>query len=480
MSFKKGFFKSLLISGGYSYATQAISFFSSIITARVLAPESFGFVGLITVFTGFISIFSDSGISLAVIKSDHRYTFHKAVDSLALIIGIALCLLTCLLAYPISFFYKNEELLFPIIVMAAIFIPRSMAIVRGAILSKALKFHIIGRVSLISISIQILLTIFLAYQNFGFWSLIIPQIVSSLIMLIMYENETQLGFKVYRIQHIKVAYDYIKKTIGNLMGFNLINYWARNSDNLIVGKVYGVTDLGIYNRGYTLLTIPLALITGLIGNVLYPSLKKLEGEGGDVKNEYLFILKLITIISYPISFFLIVFPKELVLLLWGKNWFPVSELLPYFGLLIFSQSLLSTAGNILVLFNKEKNLMISGWVGAIVMILGIGFGAIYSVKAICQSYSLCFLLIVLPFNLYYVFIKTLSFPVKKMVLFWLPIILLSLGLWVTIFFNLRQLKIFSLIFLAFFIILQNKNELLKVIAKFFISKNLQLSSYQRK
>jgi O-antigen/teichoic acid export membrane protein len=480
MSFKKGFFKSLIISGGYSYATQAISFFSSIITSRVLAPESFGFVGLITVFTGFISIFSDSGISLAVIKSDYKYTFHKSVDSLALIIGISLSILTCILAYPICLFYKNEELLFPIMVMGVIFVPRSMSIVRGAILSKALRFHTIGKISVLSISVQISLTIYLAYQHFGYWSLIIPQIISSLIVLLMYENKIRLGFKIYPYSNIKIAYRYLKRTIGNLMGFNLINYWARNSDNLIVGKVYGITDLGIYNRGYTLLTIPLTLITGLIGNVLYPSLKKLETSGGDVKNEYFFILRIITLISYPISFLLIVLPKELVLLLWGEAWLPVSELLPYFGLLIFSQSLLSTAGNILVLYNKERNLMISGWVGAIVMILGISLGAFYSLKAICQSYSLSYLLLVLPFNLYYVFIKSLSFPVKKMILFWLPIITLSCGLWLSLFFNFSNLKFICLIFLAIFIIVQNRNELFKVRSKIFTGGNFQLNTYLKK
>ena len=104
MSFKKTLLKNILVSGGYNYLSQAISFLSSIIVSRLLTPESYGFVGIIAVFTGFLSIFSDSGISLAVIRSHYLHTYHKAVDTLALLVGTTLCLLTCALAYPISLF----------------------------------------------------------------------------------------------------------------------------------------------------------------------------------------------------------------------------------------------------------------------------------------------------------------------------------------------------------------------------------------
>jgi O-antigen/teichoic acid export membrane protein len=465
MDFKKSFFKSLVVAGGYNYATQGLSFFASIITARLLAPESFGFVGLITVFTGFISIFSDSGISLSLIKSNYRNTFHKAVDSLALYIGIALCLLTCLLAYPICVFYRNQALLFPITVMSLIFIPRSMSIVRGAILSKELKFQIIGKVSLISIGAQTILTIVMAYFNCKYWSIIIPQAFSSLIVLLMYERVVKVGFRVYSKAHVKVAIKYTRRTIGSLMAFNIINYWARNSDNLLVGRLYGLNDLGIYNRAYSLLTIPLGLITGMIGSVLYPSFNKLRADGGNVNKEYFFILRMIAFMSYPISFILILFPVDLVYLLWGNKWISVSKLLPYFGLLVFSQSLLSTSGNMLVLMNKEKALVISGWIGAIVMILGISTGALFSVEAIAQIYSLIYISVILPFNLYYVFIKQLGFNYKHISFFWLPIIIISFNIWLSLFFNNWFYSLLSLIGLLVFIILFSFKDILSSIKR---------------
>ena len=63
----------------------------------------------------------------------------------------------------------------------------------------------------------------------------------------------------------------------------MVNYWSRNADNLLVGRLYGTSDLGIYNRAYNLLTFPLSLITGLIRTELFPNLNKIKESEQAVK-----------------------------------------------------------------------------------------------------------------------------------------------------------------------------------------------------
>lgn len=458
MSFKKTFFRNVMVSGGYNYVSQLIVFLSSFVTARLLLPENYGLVGLITVFTNFISVFSDSGISLAVIKSDYKYSFHKGLDTLAFLVGVILFLATCCLAWPIAQFYGNQELLIPAIVLSLTFVTRSMSIVRSALISKELRFEIIGRITLFNTVLSILITIVLAYNGAEHWSIIIPQLLTSILSIFYLEHYTRLGFHFFSKRYLCVSYRHTKTSIKNLLGFNLVNYWSRNADNLIVGKVYGMNDLGIYNRAYSLLILPLSLVTGLMGTVLYPSLKKLKEEGGDINGEYLFVLKIISIIVYPVAFIFIVFPSQLVLLLWGENWKAVGEILPYFGILIFGQSLLSTTGNILVLMNLEKRLLISGWVGAFFTVLGICFGAMFSIKGIAQFYSLSFLIFVLPFNIYYIFHKSLRFKIGAINIFWLPLVGISILLWISCYFNNQFQKCLLLGAMLLIIIYNNKDE----------------------
>jgi O-antigen/teichoic acid export membrane protein len=462
-TFKLTFFKNVLISGGYNYLAQGITFFSSIIIARLLSPENYGLVGLITVFTGFISVFSDSGISLAIIKSDYGYTYHKSLDTLALMIGIILFCLMAILAYPIAVFYKNSSLILPTLALSTTFIFRSMSIVRGALLSKSLQFGYLGKVILISSVISILLTIVLAYYGAQHWAIIIPQIVSSLVNVVMYEYQVRLRYQIYSFKYVKVAYKQTKKIIGSLIGFNLVNYWARNSDNLLVGKLYGINDLGIYNRAYSLLMFPLSLITGLMSSVLYPSLKKLMIDGGDVNAEYLFILKIISFLVLPISVLLLLFPETLVSVLWGAKWLKVAALLPYFGLLIFSQHLLSSVGNLLVLKGEERALMYSGWVGAIITISSIFFGAMYSIIAIAQCYSLGFIVLVLPFNIWFIYYKTLKFPPIVLLKFWSPIIILSIFIWVGCFVESKVILYSSIIVLFVVLLTSSFKEVIAIV-----------------
>lgn len=471
MSFKKALVKNILVSGGYNYLSQAISFFSSIIISRLLTPESYGFVGLITVFTGFLTIFSDSGISLAVIRSNFLYTYHKSVDTLALVIGTSLCLLTSLLAFPVAMFYRMPGLTFPMIVMSLSFIFRSMTLVRGALISKDLKFGLSGSITLKTTIFTVLVTIVLAYYGAGYWSLVIPQTLAGLVTLILQERKLRFGFHFYSWAHITVSFRYTKKIIGNIMGFNVVNYWSRNSDNLLVGRLYGPADLGIYGRAYNLLTFPLALITGLIGAVLFPSLNKLKHSVEAVRREYLFILKLIGFISFPISFVLLLFSEKLVFLLWGEKWMGVAVFLPYFGLLLLSQSLLSTVGNILVLVRREEVLRISGWISAAIIVSAIATGASISLVAIAQLYSLAFIALVLPMQLFYVYIHVLKFPAKTMLAFWGPNILFSLALWLTCFYHLELPRLLLLI--AFFVtmVFNAREEIAKLIV--LLSKNVK-------
>src|ERR1700712_3876392 len=320
MSFRKSFFKNVLISGGYNYAAQILNFSSTFVTARLLLPETFGLVGLIIVFTGFITVFSDSGVSLAIIKSPPSRLFYKSVDTMAFYMGLILFAITALLSYPIALFYKNSSLVLPTFFLGTTFLFRSMGIVRAGVLSKGLQFGYLGKVVLVNMIINISLTILMAVAGAGYWSLIVPQIVVAILPIFQYERKVHLGFKLYPSKYVRVAVRRTRSVVGNLIGFNFVNYWSRNSDNLLVGKMYGTADLGIYSRAYSLLQFPLSLITGVMSTVLYPSLNKHKETGGAIEGEYFFVMKVISVICFPISFILILFPDVLVHYLWGDNW----------------------------------------------------------------------------------------------------------------------------------------------------------------
>ena len=462
MSFKKAFVKNLFILGGFTYLTQIIGFLSSLVTARLLTPESFGLVGLITVFSGFISIFSDGGISIAIIRFDYGEAYYRSLHTLAMYVGICLCFIMLALSYPISIFYNNNDLILPGIAIGLLFVIRSQNIVPSSILKKQLAFSDLGAIALYSSIGGIVTTIIMAYYGFDYWSLIGSQYVTAIMTTVLTHRRLPFPNSFASFVAVKDAFLTAKSLIGNLLSFGILSYWCRNLDNMLVGKFYGVSELGIYNRAYSLLTIPLGLITGLFSSVLYPSLVDVKKKGGNVLDEYYFILKVISIINIPIGMILILFPIPFVEILWGNRWGQVAELLPYFGILVLTQTALSTVGSFLILEGKERVLMQSGWVGVFTLMVGIVYGALISIKAVAAFYALSHILLNLTFNMIYVYYKTLNHSLRIVLTFWLPKIILSLLIWVAVYWNIKLMIYTGVVLWLLMIILDCHKEVRRI------------------
>ena len=441
MSFKKKFYKDLLTLGSFSYLNQGINFLSTIIVSRFLVPEEYGLVALIAVFSGFVKMFTDSGLSYEIIRTDYRDTYYKSINNLSFYIGIIFFAIMIILAYPISYFYDDLSLFLPIVVMSFIFIPQNMITVPSAIISKNLKFKLRGIITLISTILTVVLTIIMAYSGASYWSLIIPQLISTVIVYFAFAKTSGFWVKIYSFKYTLIGFNHVKSLLGNMSGFNLINYWSRNADNLLIGKFYGPADLGVYNRAYRFITLSLSMLAGLFGTILMPSLKKLILEGKRLDDEYFSILGIISLMNYPIALLLIGIPNYLVFILWGENWMEVAEIIPYFGVLILTQTLMSTTGQVYVMLNKEKILFRIGAASAIFMISGIVIGALFSVVDVARFYSLTFCSIILPLNFYFGFYKAFKFPFRRITIYWVPKILLSILLLVTIWIQMDILKL---------------------------------------
>ena len=428
IEFKKGFYSNILKLGSYQYSSEVLSFLSSIILARLLLPKEYGIVAMISVVTNFAMIFAGAGIASEIIRNDYGFTFHKSMANLSLIIGLGLCLFTCMLAYPLALFYNNMNLVYPTLLISTQFIFRGMSLTPQALLQKELKFNYMGKLTFFSNLFTIVMMIVLALLDFSYWALIIPLPVTHFIKYIFLARKTGLPFRIYPWKYTVVAFRKAKSIIGNITGFKTINYWARNVDNILIGKIYGEASLGIYNRGYRFLNLSLKLITRLFDTVLYPSLKKLQDQGGPVRKEYLNILGIISLINFPVGLVLILFPQTFVRIMWGPNWMQVADLLPYFGLLVMSQTINSTAGSLFILFKKERVLLTVGTISAALMVGAIVWGSLYSMLHVIRYYALTYLALIVPITIVFGFIRACGYSLRSLLPFWLPKLILSLGI----------------------------------------------------
>jgi O-antigen/teichoic acid export membrane protein len=433
MSFKKTFLKNIFTLGGYNYTSQIANFLATIVLSRLLLPEEYGYVALITVFTGFITIFADAGLSFSIIRSDYGRTFHKAMSNLSFYIGVLLFSVMLILAYPIALFYEDTSLVLPIIILSSNYILSGLRIAPMAVINRNLDFNYFGKVRLWSNIISIVLMIFLAFIGFSYWALILPQLILNLVQYIYFAKRVDLRFKFYRFSYTRAAFRKSKSIISHLSGFNLINYWAANTDNLMVGKFYSSYDLGIYDRAYKILRLSLNLVSGLFGTVLYPSLNKLKNDGGNINKEYLTILGIISIINFPLIAIMVMIPTTIVDILWGENWILVADYLPYFGVFMLFQTLMVNNGQFYLLLKKERTFMLVGVFGDIIRVVATVVGAFFSVEGIIIARLLVYVLINMPIHLYVGFYRTFKFSSGVIFKFWVPKIVAGILLFLGIY-----------------------------------------------
>ncbi len=457
MSFKKTFFKNISSFAIYRYISQGLEFLSTIILSRLLLPEEYGFVAIILVFSGFVQLFSDVGLGASVVRSDYGYTFHRHLYSLSVWLGMFLALIMMGMAYPIAYFFDNEALILPTILISLRFIFDAFTYIPYAILSKKLMFKSIGIANLFGTGFQIIFTIILAALGFSYWSLIFPLVLGPLFQLIYLRRKVKIPFRLYGIRATLRTMRKIRSLMGHLTISKLVSYWSGNADKVIVGRFYSEADLGLYNRAFRFIMIATKLITGIFSIVLLPSLKKLLTENGDANKEYLDILKIITLFNMPVILILLLFPSELVLILWGKKWQGVSVFLPYIAIILLFKSMLQTTSPVYILYRKERNMTIVNFVNSALTIALVLIGGLFSIMHIISFITLGIIVISLPLHIFFGFYKSFGFRKGVLVKFWVPVMLIGLGLFTSVHFDNYTLRIILLVGYNFMLIFSLRN-----------------------
>jgi len=432
----KDFFKNSLTLGFYNILIQGINFLSFTFLARFLDPSEFGLVAIITVFSGFLIIFSDAGLSYAVVREDFEEEFLEKLNVLSILIGILLMSTLLLLAKPIAWMYDSDDLFLPAISLSSMFLLQSIFLIPKAKMQKQMAFNKMGRFMAIGQTVVSVVAVTMAYLGYSYWSLIFSQIIGLIIQAILFIKHKPIKFVMLSLEEIRTTIAVVRSLLGNVSGFNMINYWARNADNLLIGKFYGESALGIYNYAYKLFYLPQGVINSVFSQMFLPSFKKMKDDGKDVQIEYLKLLGAVSFLITPMAFTFVLIPELTINILLGDKWLEVAEILPYFGVCLLLQPLMSPIGVLLVFNSKEKDLLVTGVINSVIAVLAISLGLVYSIKHIAFFYAIATIALCVPVAIILLMKKALNFSSSKLLIFWLPRLAISLLMLLSIWFGL--------------------------------------------
>lgn len=355
--------KAKLISGFFwsaveKYSSTALSLVVSAILARLITPKEFGVVSLATVMIAFFSIFTTMGIVPAIIQRNDLTG--KNLDSIftyTILLGIIIGAIFFFCSWPIASFYQNEQLVYVCHLLALNLFLSSLNLVPNALMLKNQRFRLIA---IRSFSIQVVvcpLAIWTAYNGWGVYALLISPLISSVLIFIFnicnYPRSIDWSFDKKPLKRIfsYSAYQFL---------FEIINYFSRNLDKIIIGRSMNMSALGYYDKSYRLMLMPLQQITSVISPVLQPVLSSLQEQKKEMglKNDKLVMF--IGYISFPLAVFLFFSGFELINIIFGSNWDPSVPTFKILALSLPLQMILSTSGAIFQASNTTNLLFITG------------------------------------------------------------------------------------------------------------------------
>lgn len=316
---KQGFIWSALDSIG----TQAIALSISLILANMLGPNAFGLVALLTIFIAVANVFVDSGFNSALIrKLDRNEDDYSTTFYFSLFISIVCYTILYISAPYISNFYSQPELTPLTRVLALTIIINSFAVIQRVKLTVELNFKIQAKCNLFALIISGVSAFLIANAGYGAWSLVCQQLILVSINVLL--------LNIFIIWKPKKGFS--KKSFNKLFGFgyklllsSLIDTIYKNIYGLIIGKYYNAHQLGLFNQADRLSTLPAMTLTGVIQKVTYPMLSSIQDDREKLDESYLNILKVSTLIIFPLMLGICITAKPLVNLILGSDWAQSAE-----------------------------------------------------------------------------------------------------------------------------------------------------------
>jgi len=367
----------------------ALSFLATAALSRLLSPNDFGLIGMVMTVTTLFQVFSDMGLSLATVQrskltvADFNNLFWI---NLAMGAAISIC---CVAASPfLAQFYRRPELVSITGVLGLGFAiggisAQPTALMRRRMqLKQLLLFEILGLVVAAAVGVA------MAAMGCGYWALVAQSLLTQGVVAVCALAYTRY---IPELPRFSEGTRHLLKFGGYLTLYGVVNYFARNLDNVLVGRFWGAEQLGYYSRAYTLMMLPTYLATSSMMGVMVPALSAVAQDRQQLANGYRKAIFCIALLGLPLAVGLAAAAHEVVRLLYGPKWGPVVPLLFWLSLAGTGMPIHNTMGWLYVAVGKTKSLFWWGVVGSAILCAGFAVGVRWGALGVAISYAILML-----------------------------------------------------------------------------------------
>ncbi len=313
-----------------SVGLRGVRFVLGVVLARLLLPEQFGLIGMLTIFMAVAQTFLDSGFGAALIqKREVTPTDTCSIFYFNIVVGLAAAGLLCLIAPWIAAFY-NQPILTPLTrALSLTIVINSFGLIQGAILDKQINLKTQTKISLIASIISGVVGVTLAAVGFGVWSLVVQEISKTMLRTAcLWFLKSWRPALMFSLKSLREMFSFGSR----LLASGLLNQIFENIYLLVIGKLFSANALGFFIRAKTFGELPSETLSSMVGRVTFPVFSTIQDDPARLQRGMRKALTTLVLLNFPMMIGLAVVARPLVLVLITEKW---TECIPYIQLLSF-------------------------------------------------------------------------------------------------------------------------------------------------
>ncbi|MDQ3805045.1 MAG: lipopolysaccharide biosynthesis protein [Acidobacteriota bacterium] len=370
---------------------------STAILARLLTPHDYGLIGMVVVVTGFITLFKSMGLSAATMQ---RAEINDAQVStlfwINVAVGFLLFLVTAAAAPGAAWFFGEPSLTWITAALGFAFVFGGLSVQHEALLKRQMRFAALAAADTVSMVGGISVALALAWYGAGYWALVANQLVLAFVYCVgVWAACRWRPGRPVRGAGVRAMLAFGR----DITGQGVFIYFARNLDNLLIGRVWGAAQLALYAKAYQLLLLPMEQLSTPLNGVALPALSRLHDSPERYRRAYLRLLEKVAMFTMPGVAFMIVTSDWLVRVVLGPQWDESARIFMLLGFVGLLEPVANTLGWLLLSQGRTRHMLqwgvINGTITSASIIAGLPWGAVgvaasYSLVGLCVRKPLVF------------------------------------------------------------------------------------------
>jgi polysaccharide transporter, PST family len=386
-SLGRGFAKGAFYTALSQAVRIGVQFASVLILARMLSPDDFGVMAMASPIFGFVALFSDLGINQATIQRAQLSVNQASVLFwISVIAALALSILLIALSPFVTEFYHDKRAGAVCAMSGFALVATGLGTQHLALLARTLRFKALAFNDACSAIVGLLGSIVAAALGASYWALVIGGFLAALAPTLC--AFIQLPW-VPGIPRKDAEFRSIFGFGANVTTFNIANYISRNFDNVLIGRRWGAGQLGLYDRAYKLLLMPLTQITGPVSKVIVPTLSRLIPNPDGYRYAYEIVISQLLLLAVPGVVVLISTADSLIPILMGQQWRGVVPIFLVLGFAGLIQPLNNSAGWLLITQSRTRLFAYWGLFGSLLNVAAFVIGLPYGAFGVALAYTIC-------------------------------------------------------------------------------------------